>query len=477
MFATSFTATMLTVSVRAVAAELHCGVGLVAWSVTGSLFASAVSMPILGRLGDLRGHRRVFLVGTGFAVVFAVATAFAFDPVSLIAVRVGAALAGAATTPSTFAMLFTVFPPEERVRPAAWASAVFSASGVTGLAVGGVVMSTIGWRPMFVAQGAFALAALVLALRVLPAMPSDRAAGADGAARPSLDRVGAVLLALTTFALTFGVNRAAVSGASPLVIGLLVAVVPLAWLLTRVERRAAVPVLPLRLLRERDILNSSAASFLTNGAHLGNFLVTPLLLESVFGLSLMWTSVVTIARTLTVTLAAPVASRLGSRFGPARLALVGIVAYVAALVVLAAGTQLGLLWLVVVGLLTSGLAYGHSVPPLLVIATNASPSDSFGLTTSLQQTTNQIGGVVGMSLMTAIAGAAVTRGPFAEAYLAAAVMAAISVVAGVILAVRHRRRAYQLPARSADGGPGARLDDLAEPGLAAPVGEEHVALS
>ncbi|MBL7625989.1 MFS transporter [Frankia sp. CN6] len=432
MFATSFTATALTVAIPPVAAELGGSVGLVAWSVTGSLFVSAVALPITGRLGDLHGHRRVFRTGTTLAVLFAVATACAFDPYSLIAARAGAALASAATIPSSFAMLFKVFPAEERVRPAAWASAVLSGSGVTGLAIGGVVIDSIGWRPMFLIQASIALCALVLALRVLPPMPTEH-----GANRPGLDKTGALVLTLATFALTFGVNRAAAWGPTLVVVGLLAAVAPLYWLLLWIERRAASPVIPLWLLRKRDILTSSGASFLTNAAHQGNFLVTPLLLQGVFGLSVAMTSVVTISRTLSISLAAPSASRLGARFGPARLATVGIALYVVALAVLVAGTRLDQLWLVIVGLMASGLAYGHSVPPLLVVATNAATPDSFGSTTSLHQTASQIGGVIGLSLMSAIVADAATAGPFAEAYLAAAVLAALGGVAGLACAPRR----------------------------------------
>ncbi|WP_243407909.1 MFS transporter [Frankia canadensis] len=428
MFATTFTATVLSVSIRTVAGDLHSSVDLIAWSVTGAMLAQAVAMPILGRVGDIRGHRRTFLVGSVLAVVFSVATAVAWDPLSLIAFRAAAQVAGAATIPASFAMLFHAFPPQERVRPSAMASGVLSGASVTGLAVGGLVIDSIGWRPLFLIQAALALGALVAAARILPHDSGDRGI--------TLDRAGAVVLAAATFALTFGVNRAASWGFRPIVIGLLVAVPLLLWLLMLVERRTRTPVIPTELLVERDIRAAGASSFLFGAAHLGNFLVTPLLLEGVFGLSVALTSVVTMARTLSIALAAPSASRLGGVMSARTLAAVAGAGYAIALVLLALGTRLDLLGVVIAGLIVSGLAFGHAQPPLLVITGNAAPADSFGLASSLQQTSLQIGAVIGMSLLSAIVGDAVHAGPFVVAYLVAAVLAAAG-GAAVLAARRH----------------------------------------
>ncbi len=427
MFATTFTATVLSVSIRTVAGDLHSSVDVISWAVTGSLLAQAVAMPILGRVGDIRGHRRTFLVGSVLAVVFSVATAVAWDPVSLIAFRAAAQVAGAATIPASFAMLFHAFPPHERVRPSAWASGVLSGASVSGLAIGGLVIDSIGWRPLFLMQAGIALVPLIAAVKVLPVDAGDRSL--------TLDKTGALVLGAATFALTFGVNRAAGWGLQPIVIGLLVAVPLLLWLLVVVERRTAMPVIPTVLLVERDIRAAGASSFLLGAAHMGNFLVTPLLLEGVFGLSVAATSLVTMTRTLSIALAAPSASRLGAWIPPRLLAGVAGGVYTIALAVLALGTQAHQLPVVIAGLIVSGLAFGHAQPPLLVITGNAAPADSFGLATSLQQTANQIGAVIGMSLLSAIVGDALRAAPFTVAYLAAA---GLSAAAG--LAILFARR-------------------------------------
>ncbi|OAA29511.1 arabinose efflux permease family protein [Frankia sp. EI5c] len=441
MFATTFTATLLTVSLRPVAKDLDSSVGVISWAVTGSLFALAVAMPILGRIGDIRGHRRTFLAGTTLAVVFSAATGLAWDATSLIAFRIIAQLAGSATIPASFAMLFNVFPPHERVRPSAWASGVLSGASVTGLAIGGVIIDAIGWRAVFFLQAGIAMVPLIAAIRVLPADHSAR--------RASLDRAGAAVLAVAVFALTFGVNRAAAWGPEPIIIVLLAAVPGLFWLLVVVERRSTEPVLPLELLAKRGVRAAGLTSFLIAGAHMGNFLVTPLLLQGVFGLSVSLTSVVTMCRTLSIALAAPSASWLGTRLGPRLLASLAGCAYAASLLVLAYGTQADVLWLVIVGLIGSGLAFGHAQPPLIVIASNAVSDGSFGLVTSLQQTAGQIGGVVGTSLLAALVADALEPGPFTASYLIAAAFALLA-AAAVLLSPRDSR-AHATAAKTGSG--------------------------
>ncbi|WP_420497212.1 MFS transporter [Parafrankia sp. FMc2] len=465
MFATTFTATLLTVSLRTVADDLGSTVGVVSWAVTGSLFALAVAMPILGKIGDIRGHRRTFITGTALAVVFSAATALAWDATSLIAFRIIAQLAGSATIPASFAMLFAVFPPNERVRPSAWASGVLSGASVTGLAIGGVIIDLVGWRAVFSLQAIIAAVPLIAAIRVLP---PDR-----GVRKVALDRAGAAVLALAVFAVTFGVNRAAVWGATPLVIILLTSVVPLFWLLAVIERRSAEPVVPLELLAAREVRAAGLTSFMLSASHMGNFLVTPLLLQGRFGLSVTLTSVVTMCRTLSIALAAPSASWLGTRLGPRLLASIAGGVYALALILLAYGTMAGVLWVVIVGLIFSGLAFGHAQPPLIVIASHGASESNFGLVTSLQQTAGQIGGVVGTSLLSALVADTLDPGPFAVSYLIAAGFAMLAAAGVLVLSPRSTTgpRSTTFGGAGGAGGAGATVGTEAIVGAA----EEAVA--
>jgi len=433
MFATTFTATILSVSVKTVAADLGSTAGVIGWVVTAPLLAQAVSMPILGRLGDMRGHRRVYLIGFSAALFFSVCTALAWDAASLITFRTLAQLAGTATVPASFAMLFHAFPPEERVRASAWASGALSGASVTGLAIGGVIIDSIGWRPLFLIQALLSAAALLPAFFVLR---ED-----EERAPVRMDKAGAVALAVAAFSLSFGANRAAVWGLHPVVVALVV-VCPLAvWALVRIERRAEAPLIPLDLLARRNVRVAGGAGFLVSGSHMGSFLVTPLLLQSLFRYSATATSLITICRTLAISLSAPLASRAGMRLGERRTATLAGVAMAIGAGVLALGSAGQVIVIVVAGMVLSGLAFGHAQPSILAIAGNAVEDEHFGLVTSLQQTAGQIGGVTVMSFMTALVGDTEAAWTFATAFVVAAGLAAGgSVVSARALGARRARR-------------------------------------
>lgn len=415
IFSTSFPITILTISVKPIADELHSLPTTITWVSTAPVLAGAVATPVLGRLGDLRGHRRLYLVGMAIAVLFSILTAVAWNASTLIAFRTLSQLGAAATVPATFAMVFRCFPREERVRASALASATLAGAAVIGVVIGGPLVDAFGWRPIFLIQASIALLALLPALVLLP---PDVTRDED-----TIDYAGAAALAVTTFTFTFGVNRLGVSGPRPWVLATLL-LSPVALLvLVRVERRATSPILPVELLRLREVRAVAAGSFILGAGWMGSFLITPLLLQSVMGLSAGATSLVSVPRAGFVALSSPVASRLGMRHGERKLVRWASIGVALSFVLLAAGASAQSTLLVTAALAAGGWAFGHVQPGLITSIGNAVEERHFGTATSLQQTANQIGAVVGMGLFTSLAADATRPGPFVLAYLFAAVCA------------------------------------------------------
>ncbi len=430
MFSTTFTVTILTVSLPRVASDLHSTRGVISWVITAPLLAAAVAMPLLGRLGDVRGHRRVYLVGFTLAIVFSVLTATAQNSAWLIVSRTMAQLAGSSTVPASFAMLFRSFPPAERVRASAWASGTLSAASVTGLVVGGPIVDSIGWRPLFFIQAGLGALALIPAVVILKP-DADRE-------RMPLDMLGAALLAVTVFCVTFGVNRITAIGPAPWVIGLMVAAPACGWLLMRMEWRAPSPLLPVSLVGSRDVQVAALSSLALGGAWTGSFVVTPILLEALFGYSATATSLISMCRTASIVVAAPLAARLGRRFGERRMLITSACVMVTGLLVLAEGASSLEIAIVVPALVLSGLAFGHVQPALVAVMANAVEESQFGTATSLQQTASQIGAVVGLGLTSAMAANASSSGPFVWSFLACAAMTACGAMAAAFCRVARR---------------------------------------
>ena len=421
MFSTTFTATILTVSIKVVADDLGSTPATVAWVIVAPGLAGAVAMPILGRLGDIRGHRRVYLIGFCFALLFSVLTALAWSAASLITFRTLGQLAGTATAPASMAMLFKAYPPDQRLKVAGWTSGVMSVAAVSGLVIGGPMVDAFGWRPLFLIQAGLAAIGLVFAFVVL------RPEGADHSLR--LDRLGAVVLGFTAFALTFGVNRLPAWGVGhPVVLGAAVVFVVGLVTLPRVERHQINPVIPLELLRERNVRYPWAASFCTGACFIGTFVVTPLLLQDIFGMSVTRTSAVTLCRTVAVTFGSFLAGSVAVRLGSRSTATVAALAMTVGSLVLAVGAYGESLPLVIVGLMVSGVGSGSVQPATMAILGNSVDARHLGLAASMQQTMMSIGSVVATSLFSAIVtGSGEQR--FAFAYTLAAIGAAGCVLA------------------------------------------------
>jgi MFS family permease len=425
IFSTTFPATILTISLQPIALDLGSMPSTIAWVTTAPMLASAVATPVLGRLGDLRGHRRLYLFGLILAGTFSVLTAMAWNAPSLIAFRTMSQLGAAATVPATFAILFRAFPAAERVRASSLASGTLAGAAVVGVVIGGPLVDLVGWRPIFLVHAGISFLALVFAVVTLPKDDRVRSGG-------ELDVAGAAALAVATLLLTFGVNRLGAWGWSPVPLVSL-GLVPFAvWALVVIERRARSPLLPLRVLAARNTRVVCAATFLLGAGWMGNFVITPLLLLSVLGVSVAVTSLITVPRATFIMLSAPVAGRLGVRYGERRLVVVASAALALVLGLMAVGAATTSVVVIAVALPLSGWALGHAQPGLISAMGHAVSEEDFGVAVSLQQTANQIGAVVGIGLFTALAADSTTEGPFVLVFLLTAACA----LAAALLALR-----------------------------------------
>src|SRR5690606_6468773 len=268
MFSTSFPITILSVSLTDIATEFDTTVSVLSWVITLPMIASALSLPILGKLGDLYGHRKVFLAGFGLATVVSASTALAWDPISLIGLRSVAQVIGAATQPTAMALVMLVFAPGDRVKALGYWSLVGAGAPSIGLALGGPLIDLFGWRLIFVVQAVLALGALVLAVLILP----------DGERRTvRFDVAGALSLSLVVGALMLAIRQSTEWGvAHPAVIGGFVALPITIALFVVAERRAEAPLVPLELLRIPNFTWALVTSVFMGSVYMGGFVLAPL---------------------------------------------------------------------------------------------------------------------------------------------------------------------------------------------------------
>ncbi len=430
LFSVGFSITILSNSLKSIAADLGTDVSTISWVLTGPLLAFAVFGPSAGKLADLRGQRRIYLWSIAGVCLFAGFTAIAPNAGFLIAFRTLGAALGAATGPASLAMINRLFPAEQRARAMGWWSMVAAGAPVIGVVAGGPVVEAYGWRWIFVAQVPLTLATLVLAAAILP--DTEPLEGVR------FDLQGALLLGGAATSLLFGINRGQSLGwASPVIVGCFVATPVLIAAFVRAERRAEAPLFPLRYLRERNFVFPITTQFFTNFAYMGGFVITPLLLQNVFGYGETHSATLLIARPTVFSVAGPVAGALTLRIGERVSAVMGAAAITVSMLALAAlhASSGDLVILAALGF--SGLGMGASQPAMTAALANAVDEADLGVAGAAQQMMNQVGVVIGICVMQAVQAARSASDTdiagYHDAYLVGAAMALAGVVAAMFV--------------------------------------------
>ncbi|MBC7106615.1 MAG: MFS transporter, partial [Firmicutes bacterium] len=269
-----FMGSAVNLAIPSIGAEFHAPAVMLNWIVTSYLLASAAFLVPFGRLADLYGRRRVFLVGTGLYALLSLGSALARSGEILLACRVLHGLGGAMIFGTGVAILTSVFPPQERGRVLGLNTAAVYAGLSLGPIIGGFLTHQLGWRSIFFAN--FALGLVVLVATVVGLKGEWR-----GAAGERFDPYGAVAYSLSLAALMVGISTAgSFAGASWLFLlgaaGLLGFV---GW-----ELRLSHPVLDLRLFRNVVFAFSNLAALINYSATFGVGYLLSLYLQMVKGL-------------------------------------------------------------------------------------------------------------------------------------------------------------------------------------------------
>src|SRR4051794_38215839 len=193
--------TIVTVSLATIAEDLHTSRATLGWVVTGLMLAMAVATPLTGKLGDIRGCRKMFLWGLVGGVITTALCAVAWNAASLITFRVLFGLSGAFVMPNGMSLMMHAFGPGRRASAVGWFQFAMTGAPTIGLIVGGPLIDVIGWRALFLVFVCVTLLALLLAALWLRETPRRADLG--------LDYQGAVTLGLAVLLALLAVTRIA----------------------------------------------------------------------------------------------------------------------------------------------------------------------------------------------------------------------------------------------------------------------------
>lgn len=390
MLATGFSFTILTVALNLIAVEFGVSEAFAAWTVSAPMLVSAAALPVIGKLGDMFGHRRIFIGGILGSTVFAFLCMLAWDIWSLIAFRVMSMVLAGATGPSAMAILFHVYPPHHRTQAISWWSMGGPGAAALGLVLGGPFVELLGWRSVFLLQAATGIGAVILAWRVLPETPRQPA---------KFDHVGNLILLVSLSCLLFVIGAFAEPGIALVYkvmaggLGLLGLALFLIY-----EAQISDPIVPPALFRQRNFNAPVIANFLLQMSYLGALIATPLVLIDYFGYSVSVAAILMLTRTFSLTLASPlgglIATQLGERFGT----ITGVVLQTGGLCLVAAGVYVTSVPVLLLGLVLQGVGHGIAMPPLASIIATAVPPAQFGMASGMSRLAGQVGSSFGLSL-------------------------------------------------------------------------------
>ncbi|MGQ9612201.1 MAG: MFS transporter [Chloroflexus sp.] len=378
--------------VQAFASNLN----VVEWVVLGYLLTLVCTLLIMGRLGDMYGKRRIYLIGFALFTIASLLCATAPSIVALIGFRVLQGIGAAMIQAVGPALLVTAFPARERGM-ALGAIGSFVAAGILiGPALGGVLLQYIGWEAIFFVN---------LPIGVLGWWLTIRSISPDHTTRPGqrFDLIGAVLMAVTLFCLLLGLTEGPLWGWSDSrVIGLFATSLIGGILFVWWEWRHPQPMLQLRMFRRLAFsLNLLAALILFLGISF-NLLLTPLFFQLVYQFDLQRTGLMLMALPIALSLTSPIGGRLSDRFGPRVLTIVGLLVTGCALLGLSTTTPVTPPLQMLSFLILLGIGVGLFQSPNNSTVLGDAPPEALGVASGLLAVVRTIGQTGGIALAGAI---------------------------------------------------------------------------
>jgi EmrB/QacA subfamily drug resistance transporter len=466
LFITYLDSTILNVALPTLQKDLHASIAGLQWVSDAYLLVVASLLMLTGSTADRLGRKRLFLIGLAGFSLGSLLCSLAPNTGSLIALRMLQGLGGSMLTPVSLSIVRNTFhDPKERAQALGIWSGIFGVAAACGPVVGGLLVSSVGWRSIFWVNVPIGIAMIIATIRYVPE---------SRAPRPRrVDVPGQLLMIVFLGSLTYAVIQGPVSGwtAVPILTLFVVAVVSVVAFVV-VERRRPEPLLELRFFRSHPFTGASVIAVLAFVV-LGGFLfVITLYLQQVRGDSPLRAGLSLLPAMLVTAVAAPVAGQISGHRGP-RIPLVAsgllIAAGMALLLDLGPGTSFAR---IVIALAVIGAGLGLVNPPITNIGVSGMPPAQAGVASAVISATRQFGSVLGVAVMgdlvTTGVSSGLAKGQTHAVALSAASHAAwaVAIGCGLVIAVTG----YLTTTARAHASAAAIAAAPAAPAVQAPVG-------
>jgi EmrB/QacA subfamily drug resistance transporter len=432
--------TVVNVAIPSIQRDLGVGLSELQWIVTGYALSFAALMMTGGKLADLLGRRRIFVLGI---VVFTVSSLFcglAASGDALIAWRVVQGVGAALMNPATLAIISATFPPQQRGMAIGIWAGVSALALALGPLVGGLLTQHLDWSWVFLVNvpvGVLGVAASYLLI--------DESR--DTSEEQRLDLAGLLTSGLGLFALTYGLIEANTYGwSSGRIVGSFTAAALLLATFVVLELRQRVPMIDLTLFRNGTFAGANAVILLVGLAMFGVFFFVSLYMQNILGFSAVQTGAAFLPMTLLIIVVAPIAGKLSDHIrGGSRWLMTAGMTLVGAQLLYYSTLGVGAnFWDLLPGFLIGGVGMSLTMTPSAAAVIGSVPVDKSGVGSAVMNSMRQVGGSLGIALIGAIMAAEIgdRRSPeaFVDGFSTALVVAALIAFAGAVVAASTVRK-------------------------------------
>jgi EmrB/QacA subfamily drug resistance transporter len=392
-------ATVVNIALPVIGRDFHTGISALQWVMTSYILSLTAFLLIGGSLGDRFGRRKVYLIGIVWFALASAACGLAPDAVTLIITRVLQGAGAALLTPGSLAILEASFTPADRARAIGAWSGLGGVAIAAGPLIGGYLLAAASWRWIFFINVPIAAAVVALGAKHVPE-------SRDPAMTGTLDYAGALAAVAFLSGVTFAFIEAPTLGwASPAVLAMTsLGATGLATFLIR-ENRAATPMLPLTIFRERQFAATSAVTFIVYAALTGATFLFPLVLQIASGYSPLASGLALVPLTAIMLALSARSGQLANRIGPRLQLSVGPLVTGAGLAMLTFSTS-GSSYLIHVlpAVVVFGFGLAITIAPLTATAMSSAPSRHAGVASAVNNDLARFGGLLAVAVLPALAG-------------------------------------------------------------------------
>jgi EmrB/QacA subfamily drug resistance transporter len=392
--------TIVGVALPSIKEDLGFDDSSLAWVVNAYLLTFGGFLLLGGRLGDLFGHRRLFLIGIALFTAASLACGLAGSQEVLVVARAVQGVGGAIVSAVALSLMMTLFTePAERAKAMGIFGFVASGGGSIGVLLGGIITDALSWQWIFLVNIPVGVAVVVLSLRLLPAAPGMAATG-------RLDVAGAVTVTVALMLAVYAIVNGNETGwASGRTVGLLGAAAVLMALFLGIEARVGAPLMPLGLFKLRNLAVSNVVGILWAGAMFAWFFLSALYLQLVLGYSPLQVGLAFLPGNLVMgALSVGLSAKLVMRFGIRPPLAAGLLLAGLGLILLARAPVDGNYVVdVLPSMILLGIGAGIAFNPVLLAAMSDVQPREAGLASGIVNTSFMMGGALGLAVLASLA--------------------------------------------------------------------------